>query len=567
MVREDGKHAAGNGNRDIELAPAEQARLVAALREALRSQASGSEVRHIETHLSHVLLTGTRAYKIKKALALGFVDFSTLARRRHYCDEELRLNRRLAPAIYLDVAAITGSVDAPRLDGTGAAIEYAVRMREFAQEALLTHEIARGALTPSDIDALAVIVASFHADIAVATPAAGHGSPQEVLAYARENFEQLARLRHDPDEGAALTALSAWTERAFDALRATLASRVAAGFVRECHGDLHLRNIARIDGRLVVFDGIDFNDELRWIDVMSEIAFTAMDLEDHGRRDLAHRFVDAYLSVTGDYAGLALLSFFVVYRALVRAKVTALRAAQVPALERAALDRDYRRYVALATRHATPGRPAIVVTHGLSGSGKTSRSQAFLEQVGAVRVRTDVERKRGAGMSATARPHSAIDAGLYDPAATHATYERVCALARHVVASGRVAILDGTFLKRWQRDLARALAHELHVPFAILAFEAKRATLEQRIVARSLAGGDASDADLAVLARQIATCEPLAADERRDVVRCDAEAPLADAFRPQAWREVRSRLGLRGQQKRASDVLVPTTAHDPRHGV
>ncbi len=544
MVREGKPPTAGNGDRGVELAPAGQARLVAALRDALRARAGSGEVRLIETHLSYVLLTGSHAYKIKKALSLGFVDFSTLARRRHYCDEEIRLNRRLAPAIYLDVVPITGSVDAPQLDGAGAAIEYAVRMREFAQEGLLTHEIARGALTASDIDALAVIVARFHADVAVATPAAGHGSPQEVLAYARENFDELARLRHDPDECAALAALSAWTERAFDALRATLASRVAAGFVRECHGDLHLRNIARIDARLVVFDGIDFNDELRWIDVMSEIAFTAMDLEDHGRRDLAHRFVDAYLSVTGDYAGLALLSFFVVYRALVRAKVAALRAAQLPMGERAALDRDCRRYVALATRHAAPGHPAIVVTHGLSGSGKTSRSQAFLEQAGAVRVRTDVERKRGAGMSATARTHSGIDAGLYDPAATRATYERVCALARQVVASGRVAILDGTFLKRWQRDLARALAHELHVPFAILSFEAERATLEQRIVARSRAGGDASDADLAVLARQIATCEPLAAEESRDVVRCDAEAPLADAFRPQAWHEVRARLGL-----------------------
>ena len=527
-----------------ELSLEEQARLVAALREALRAEAAGGEVRVIETHISYVLLTGAHAYKVKKAVSLGFADFSTLALRRRYCDEELRLNRRLAPAVYLDVVPIAGSVEAPVPGGAGEAIEYAVKMREFPQEALLARELERGELTAREIDALAAIVAAFHGRIAVAGPADGYGSPRDVIAYARENFEHLERLREDAAERTGLAALREWTERAFERSRATIEARVAGGFVRECHGDLHLGNIARVDGRIVVFDGIDFNDHLRWIDVASEIAFTAMDLEDRGRRDLAFRFVDAYLSITGDYAGLALLSFYVVYRALVRAKVAALRAPQVAEEARVALDREYRGYAALAARHAAPGRPAVVVTHGLSGAGKTTRSQAFLEQVGAVRVRTDVERKRLAGLAASGRSGSPLGAGLYGAEATRATYARVCELAREVVASGRVAILDGTFLMRWQRDLARALAAELRVPFAILSFEAKPGTLERRIVARSLAGSDASEASLAVLAQQVATREPLSEDERRDVVACDAEAPLADGTGPEAWREVRSRLGL-----------------------
>ncbi len=527
-----------------ELSLEEQARLVRALREALRAEAGGGEVRVIETHISYVLLTGTHAYKVKKAVSLGFVDFSTLALRRHYCDEEIRLNRRLAPAVYLDVVPIAGDVEAPVPGGAGEAIEYAVKMREFPQEGLLARELERGELVAQEVDALAAIVAAFHGRVAVAKPADGYGSPRDVIAYARENFEHLDRLREDPAERAALAALSEWTGRAFERSRATIEARVAGGFVRECHGDLHLGNIARVDGRIVVFDGIDFNDHLRWIDVASEIAFTAMDLEDRGRRDLAFRFVDAYLSITGDYAGLALLSFYVVYRALVRAKVAALRVPQVAGEARTALDREYRGYVALAARNATPGRPAIVVTHGLSGAGKTTRSQAFLEQVGAVRVRTDVERKRLAGLAASERSGSALDAGLYGVEATRATYARVCELAREVVASGRVAILDGTFLRRWQRDLARSLATDLRVPFAILSFEARPETLERRIVARSLAGSDASEASLAVLARQVATREPLAEDERQDVVACDAEAPLVDASGPEAWREVRARLGL-----------------------
>lgn len=529
----------------VELTLADQTRLVAALREAFGAEAGGRGVRLIETHISYVLLAGEHAYKVKKAVSLGFVDCSTLALRRHYCMEELRLNRRLAPAVYRGVVAITGSVERPMLGGEGPAIEYAVKMREFPQESLLCHELERGELTAQEIDALAAIVAAFHGRVAVAKPADGYGSPDDVLAYARENFEHLERLRSDPAERAVLSALRDWTAREFAARRGTIEARRADGFVRECHGDLHLGNIARVEGRIVVFDGIDFNAHLRWIDVASEIAFTAMDLEDRGRPDLAHRFVDAYLSITGDYAGLALLSFYVVYRALVRAKVAALRAHQVATpVARAPIDREYAGYVALARRHAAAGHPGVVVTHGLSGSGKTTRSQAFLEQVGAVRVRTDIERKRLRGLAAAERSRSDVGDGLYAAEATRATYARVCDLARTVVASGRIAILDGTFLRRWQRDLARSLAAELGVPFAILAFAASPETLRRRIIGRSLAGSDASEANLAVLAHQVATQEPLGPDEIRDVIACDAEAPQADAVRPDAWREVRALLRL-----------------------
>ncbi len=524
----------------IELTLADQTRLVAALRDAL-----GAGVRVIETHISYVLLAGGYAYKIKKAVSLGFVDCSTLALRRRYCEEELRLNRRLAPAVYLDVVPIAGTVERPSPGGAGPPIEFAVRMREFPQESLLAREIERGELSAREVDALAAIVAAFHSRIAVASPADGYGSPDEVLAYARENFEHLERLRGDPAEREALAALRGWTESQFAALRGAIEARLAGGFVRECHGDLHLGNVARVEGKIVVFDGIDFNAHLRWIDVASEIAFTAMDLEDRGRPDFAHRFVDAYLSITGDYAGLEMLSFYVVYRALVRAKVAALRARQLAAPDaRGPVDREYDGYVALAVRRAGSGHPGIVVTHGLSGSGKTTRSQAFLEQVGAVRLRTDVERKRLRGLAAQARSGSDVEGGLYGAETTRATYERVCDHARTVVASGRIAILDGTFLKRWQRDLARSLAAELRVPFAILAFAAKPETLRRRIVARSLAGTDASEANLAVLARQVATQEPLAPDEMGAVVAYDAEAPLAQAPDPEAWREVRARLRL-----------------------
>ncbi|CAG1011321.1 hypothetical protein RHIZO_03995 [Rhizobiaceae bacterium] len=527
-----------------ELTIADQARLVAGLREALRTESGGREVRAIETHISTVLLTGRHAYKVKKAVSLGFADFSTLALRRRYCDEELRLNRRLAPSLYLDVVPIAGSVERPMPGGEGEAIEFAVRMREFPQEALLSHELERGALSEGEIDALAAIVAAFHGRIAVARPGDGYGTPQDVLDYARGNVDHLDRLRTDPVERDALAELRDWTEREFAVRKSLVEARLRDGFVRECHGDLHLGNIARVDGEIVVFDGIDFNAHLRWIDVASEVAFAAMDLEDRGRADLAHRFVDAYLSITGDYAGLAILDFYVVYRALVRAKVAALRADQAQAPdERAACDVECRGYLALARRHAVRGEPGIVATHGLSGTGKTTRSQALLETIGAVRIRTDVERKRLHGLAADARAGGAVGAGAYVGDATRSTYARVCDLARTVVASGRVAILDGTFLARWQRDLARSLAAELRVPFVVLSFAARPGTLRRRIVERAAAGRDASDADLAVIAHQEATQDPLASDEMGDVVGCDGEAPLAEASAPGAWREVRERLG------------------------
>jgi len=282
-------------------------------------------VRVLETHISWVLLTGEYAYKIKKPVGLGFLDFSSLELRRHYCEEELRLNRRLAPELYLDVVEIRGTPGAPRIGGEGPLLEYAVRMREFPQAALASRALASGAFGAAEVDALAALVARFHEGALRAPESERFGSPDVVLADALQNFEQLLPLVKSAPDDRALRELRLWTKREFAARGEALAARRKQGFVRECHGDLHLRNIVLLDGRPVPFDCIEFNAELRWIDVMSEVAFLAMDLEDRGRRDLAWRFLGRYLEATGDYAGLAVLPFYLVYRALVRAKVHLLR--------------------------------------------------------------------------------------------------------------------------------------------------------------------------------------------------------------------------------------------------
>jgi aminoglycoside phosphotransferase family enzyme/predicted kinase len=495
----------------------------------------------LETHISYVLLTGRHAYKIKKAVDFGFLDFTTLAARRHFCEEELRLNRRLAFALYLDVVPVTGSIDAPVLGGDGIAIEYAVKMREFPQEALASGLLARGEIEPADIDALAAKVAAFHRAIEAAAAGAGFGAPEGILQRAQDNCSTILPLLDDPAERAEIEALAAWTGREHAARRGVFLHRLEEGFVRECHGDLHLGNIARIDGELTIFDCIEFNPALRWIDVMSEVAFTVMDLEDRGRADLGHRFLNAYLERTGDYAGLAVLRFYLVYRALVRAKVVRLRTAQLaPGEARSAAIAEYRGYVHLARGYAATPPSAIVITHGLSGSGKTQLSEALLEALGAVRVRSDVERKRLHGLDA--RDHRGAERGLYAGAATDATYRRLAALTREIVAAGYVAIADAAFLKRAQRDLFRELAAKLGVAFVILAFPVSEAALRDRVARRSAVGSDASDADLAVLGYQMHTQEPLAPDEEPHVVWYDAEAPLENARAPEAWHAVRERI-------------------------
>jgi uncharacterized protein len=519
-----------------------QARLFAALQNPACFGGGVQRVTALETHISYVLLTGAYAYKIKKAVNFGFLDFTTLAARRFFCEEEVRLNRRLAPDLYLDVVPITGSIDAPRLGGAGHALEYAVRMREFSQDALASRLLARGELPPEDIDALAAAVARFHGAVEVAAPGGGFGAPEGVYRTAQDNFRTLRPLLTDASERAEIDALAAWTEREASARRGALLRRVEEGFVRECHGDLHLGNIARIDGRLTIFDCIEFSPGFRWIDVMSEVAFTVMDLEYRDRRDLARRFLNAYLEHTGDYGGLSVLRFYLVYRALVRAKVARLRAGQLASGEqRAALD-DYQSHVRLARGYAEAHRPAIVITHGLSGSGKTTLSQALLEMFGAVRVRSDVERKRLHGMDARQRDRHGIEDGLYAGAATEATYQRLAELSRTIVAAGFVAIADAAFLKRSQRELFRALASELGVPFVIVDFAASEATLRERIARRAAAGTDASDADLAVLEHQLRIQDPLAPGEQSDVAAYDAEAPLGRAKEPAVWRSVRERI-------------------------
>jgi aminoglycoside phosphotransferase family enzyme/predicted kinase len=510
--------------------------LIAALLDPARYPHAVGQVELVQTHISCVLLAGDYAYKIKKPVSLGFLDFSTLAARRRYCEEELRLNRRTAPALYLEVIAVGGSAAAPVLGGGGTAIEYALKMRRFAQDDLLDRMARRGALAPRHIDALAQGVAAFHAGVERAGAADAYGSAERILAPALQNFEQIFPLARTKADLALLARLRDWTAREHGALAGVFEERRRGGWVRECHGDLHLGNVALLEGVPTPFDAIEFNPDLRWIDVMNEIAFLAMDLHDHGLPRLAARFLNAYLEITGDYAGVRALRFYLVYRALVRAKVSCLRAHQagIAPREHSDVAREYRRHLLLAERLAAAARPALVIMHGLSGSGKTIIARGLSEALGALRLRSDVERKRMHGLPAGARSGSGLDAGLYAPEASERTYARLAQLARELLAARCTVIVDAAFLKRTQRDRFAELARGAGASFVIASCSAPAATLHARVALREREGSDASEAGLAVLERQLAAAEPLTREEVAQALLIDAKhgagAPEAAAL-------------------------------------
>lgn len=470
--------------------------------------------RLIETHISWVILAGDFAYKIKKPVDFGFLDFSTLGKREHCCREEIRLNRRLAPATYLDVVAIAGHP--AKIEGSGPVLEWAVRMRAFPAESTLDREET---ITSGQIDAIADQVARFHGEIAVAGVDDEYGTAAAVRAPAERNFANLRPLL--AADLAQLDRLQAWTDAEGRRLEAHFIARKRAGFIRECHGDLHLGNIAWVDEAPLIFDGIEFNPGLRFIDVISEVAFLVMDLLHRGHAVLAWRFLNRYLETTGDYAGLTALPYYLVYRALVRAKVAAIRDYQAGGDHQAGGDfAECRSYLLLAERLTQLHKPALILMHGVSGSGKTWVSQHLLERLGAIRLRSDVERKRLFGLAPLDRSEG-LD--IYSREAGGRTLAHLLDLTQGLLRAGFTVILDATFIRRDWRDPCVALAQTQAVPWLIAAVSAEPESLRQRVRQRQIAAADASEAGLEVLESQLQNLEPFSPEELAHVIHLDGD--------------------------------------------
>lgn len=459
----------------------------------------------IETHISWVLLTGPYVYKFKKPVNFGFLDFTTLAARKHFCEEELRLNQRLTDDLYLEVIPVTGSLDAPELNGSGEVIEYALKMRQFPQEGLLSTLQANGELTTAHIDELARQIAEFHLSAPRVPTENELGSPDSVMAPVLQNFEQIRPLISEKSDLSQLDALQAWAQSSFERLKPLFAQRKADGYVRECHGDIHLGNATLIDGKVVLFDCIEFNEPFRMTDVYADTGFLAMDLEDRGLKSLSRRLISQYLEVTGDYQGLEVLNFYKAYRAMVRAKVALFSlSADADAVQRAATLRQYRNYANLAESYSAIPSRFLVITHGVSAVGKSHVAMRLVDSLGAVRLRSDVERKR---------LFAGQDEALYGAQVSEATYARLHELAGQALRAGFPVVIDATYLKQGQREAAAKVAETTGVPFLILDCEAPQAVIAGWLQQRQARNDDPSDATLEVIEAQQASREPLTAQE------------------------------------------------------
>jgi aminoglycoside phosphotransferase family enzyme/predicted kinase len=502
--------------------------LIDGLRDGRAYAPAPDAVSMLETHASLLFFAGERVYKVKKPVAYGFLDFSTLERRRFYCEEEMRLNRRLAPEVYLGVVAVTRDGDGRvRIGGEGAVVEYAVEMVRLPAARMLDRLLDEDRVTDAELDAVAERIAAFHATARADAEVAAFGAPEAVAARVRENLDECAALVGDlpreargdaPVLGAwALERLRASTEAELLRLRPLLARRAEAGFVREGHGDLHAGNICLpVGGGVIAYDCIEFEPAFRCVDVGAEIAFLAMDLERRGHVAQAARVVDRYCAASGDDGARAVQALFRCHYACVRGKVTALRA-RGGADGGAAAWRE-----AVASFQLALGStlaPACVVMTGLPGTGKSSWARCLAPAIRAAVVRTDEVRKSLAGLGPTERGDSEI---LYSKYITEITYSEAARRGRAAIAAGRSVVLDAMAPTRERRAQLFAAGGVGVIAHCVC----DDATTLERLERRRAAGTDASDADASVFLALRERYEPPGAREAVIVLDCDEPAWL-----------------------------------------
>ncbi|GHB14084.1 bifunctional aminoglycoside phosphotransferase/ATP-binding protein [Salinicola rhizosphaerae] len=482
-----------------------------------------------ETPISWVVLTGEYAYKIKKPLDYGtFLDFSTLEKRHQLCEQEVALNRRVAPALYLGCVAISGSETAPRVNDDSAPIEYAVKMRQFSSRHLLSSLQASGELSVELIDDLIDQLVALHESAARVDEQSPYGSPEHIRQMLVEEFELIESLLQTPADLADLERVKTLSLESFARLEPILEARRRDGFIRESHGDIHLGNAVRFEGRAILFNGIEFNERLRWCDVACELAFLIMDLEARGEHEFAHYALNRYLELSGDYPVVRLLNFYKRHRALLRARIELVRdhdAGLIDDLPPQAEPIDvFRRFLAMARDYSEFRFPYLILAVGVSGSGKSRFTEEIVRRLGGVRIRSDVERKRL--FDFTSAPADARE--VYSEAATDQTYRRLAALTGSVLEAGLPVCVDATCLLQEQRKRLRFEAEKRGLPVLMVSFEADQSTLRARIVKRARRSGESSEKSLSVLEHQLARFEPFESDETTHLVHLDTTAPDAN---------------------------------------
>ncbi|MEN9201749.1 MAG: AAA family ATPase [Thermostichus sp. DG02_2_bins_29] len=440
----------------------------------------------IQTHISYILLTGDYAYKVKKPLNFGFLDFTSLEQRRHFCQEELRMNQRGAPGIYLEVLPITQSNGRFQLNGSpesGDCVEYTLKMRQFPQENLLSNLLARGELTAALMEELGRVVAAFHAQTKTNDYIRSFGQPERVREAFDENYQQTRRYIGGPQTAQQYQETQAYTDRFFAQRRDLFQQRLDQNRIRECHGDLHLGNICFWEGKLLLFDCIEFNESFRFVDVMYDVSYTVMDLDARHRPDLGNAYLNTYLEETGDWEGLKVLPIYLNRQAYVRAKVTSFLLDDPTATEEVKVEacQTAAQYYRLAWRYTRPKQGQIILMSGLSGAGKSTVARYLARQLNAIHIRSDAVRKHLAGIRLRERGGQEI----YTPEMTAKTYQRLVQLGTELALEGYTVILDAKFDRQDLRGMAIAQAQAQGIPLRILHCQAPMATLQERLQRRA----------------------------------------------------------------------------------
>lgn len=495
------------------------ARLVAALCDHTAYDHPAEMVVHLHTHISDVFLAGAYAYKVKKPVDFGFLDFTTLDKRRRACEDEVRLNSRLAPEIYLGVVPIHLSSkgyrvgDAPQ-DESSAIVDYAVRMVRMPQDGMLDRVAAAGELRREHMLDIAHQLARFHATAERSAVIDSFGGMDGIAHHVRQNFAQTEEYAGRSIARGQFDYLKTYADDFMRKNALLFAARVAAGRVIDGHGDLHLRNMCLYHGKVVIFDCIEFNQQFRAGDVIGDIAFLTMDLDARGLPRLGNSFLNGYLEQTGDYAGLAVLDFYQNYRAYVRGKVASfLLSGNASDAERSDAMHEAETYFDLARSYTIRRRGGVLITCGPSASGKTTIALRAAETLNGITVRSDAVRKLLAGVAFEQSQVVPYEQGIYGVDMTERTYQTMLDYARSIVDSGRWAILDATYAQRAQRLNAAAFARSLGVEFAIIQCSAPRVELERRLDLRARLHRDISDATRDILDEQLRRFEPPQSDE------------------------------------------------------
>ena len=489
-----------------------------------------AKVTLMQTQMSFVFLAGDYVYKVKKPVNLGYLDYTTLEKRRFFCDKEIELNRRLCPNAYLGVIPITRDRGRIYLGGRGKVNDYAVKMRYLPQEKMMNVLLAQNQVSAEMLSRVAAKLADFHQKAETNATISRFGTIDAIKVNTEENFSQTERYIGKTISEKKFQHIRDYTDTFMTANASLFHQRVAEGRIRDCHGDLHAAHICFTDG-ICIYDCIEFNDRFRYCDVASEIAFLAMDLDHYGRADLSYHFVKAYVASSGDKDILRLLNFYKCYRAYVRGKVESFKSGDpyVGEEERKMSWETARSYFDLADAY-TWSKPVLFITTGLVGTGKTALAQAMAKRLGLVALSSDVIRKQLAGIPLTEHRYEEFNHGIYSPEFTRQTYDELFSWARQYLTEGTSVILDASFIRSAERVKARDLAKESGADFFILECVLNEEAIKWRLAQR-LREGSVSDGRWEVYLAQKQKLEPVTEVLPEKYFVVDAAKPVEENVR------------------------------------